>query len=79
VYLADGGGDRIQMFDSDGAFLTKWGTNGSDAGQFYYPTGLAIDSSGNLYVVDQNNHRVQKFGPPPLEIFVGEEEPPVGR
>jgi len=36
---------------------------GSAAGEFTAPTGLATDHAGNLYVVDSNNHRVQKFGP----------------
>jgi DNA-binding beta-propeller fold protein YncE len=29
--------------------------------QFRYPDHLAIDASGNTYVVDSGNHRVQKF------------------
>jgi len=27
-----------------------------------YPWGVAVDSAGNVYVPDGNNHRVQKFG-----------------
>ncbi|MBI5573900.1 MAG: hypothetical protein HY919_05035 [Elusimicrobia bacterium] len=42
-------------------FLRKWGTQGSGAGQFQYPMGIVIDTSGNLYVADQTNHRIQKF------------------
>jgi sugar lactone lactonase YvrE len=30
---------------------------------FYMPAGLAVDSRGNLYILDTGNHRVQKFGP----------------
>ncbi|MFL6229137.1 MAG: PxKF domain-containing protein [Pyrinomonadaceae bacterium] len=41
-------------------FLLQWGTEGSDPGQFTTPTGIAVDTSGNVYVTDQNN-RVQKF------------------
>ncbi|CAM4770672.1 unnamed protein product [Rotaria magnacalcarata] len=39
------------------------GGNGFGAGpnQFYYPVGLSFDRHGNLYVVDSNNHRVQRF------------------
>jgi len=33
------------------------------AGEFNEPLGLAVDHAGDLYVVDYNNHRVQKFGP----------------
>ncbi len=30
---------------------------------FYMPAGLAVDSHGNLYILDTGNHRVQKFSP----------------
>ncbi|MDD3141038.1 MAG: 6-bladed beta-propeller [Lachnospiraceae bacterium] len=42
-------------------FVTKWGSEGSGNGQFGYPHGITVDSSGNVYVADQQNHRIQKF------------------
>ncbi len=30
---------------------------------FYMPSAIAVDGTGNLYVLDTGNHRVQKFGP----------------
>ena len=36
---------------------------GSGAGQFNTPNGVAVDSKGDVYVVDSNNSRVQKFDP----------------
>ena len=36
-------------------------TFGDKPGQFKYPTMIAADHTGNVYVVDQHNHRVQKF------------------
>jgi sugar lactone lactonase YvrE len=34
-----------------------------EAVAFYMPAGIALDSQGNLYILDTGNHRVQKFGP----------------
>ena len=31
------------------------------AAQFSFPTGVAVDSSGNLYVAEANNHRIRKI------------------
>jgi DNA-binding beta-propeller fold protein YncE len=39
----------------------KFGSNGSGDGQLNSPGDLTIDSSGNIYVVDTYNHRIQKF------------------
>ena len=61
IYVADWGNNRIQKFDSNGNFITKWGTPGTGDGQFNRPAGLAIDSSGNILVVDEGNNRIQKF------------------
>jgi DNA-binding beta-propeller fold protein YncE len=39
------------------------GLEGSGAGQLSLPQGIALDSEGDVYVVDRNNLRVQKFSP----------------
>ena len=41
--------------------LQKWGSYGSENGQFNNPTGITVDSSGNFYIADQYNNRIQKF------------------
>ena len=73
VYVADassdrglfGNNDRIQKFDSNGNFLTQWGTSGFGNGQFSGPGGVAVDAEGNVYVADWGNNRIQKFVPGP--------------
>jgi DNA-binding beta-propeller fold protein YncE len=42
-------------------YITQWGTYGSGDGQLFYPWGIAVDGSGNVYVTDYDNHRIQKF------------------
>jgi DNA-binding beta-propeller fold protein YncE len=39
------------------------GGRGSDKGQFDSPTGIAVDASGNIFVADTNNARIEKFAP----------------
>jgi DNA-binding beta-propeller fold protein YncE len=39
----------------------KWGLSGTNDGEFYHPGDIEADSSGNLYVADINNARIQKF------------------
>ena len=51
------------MFDTNGNYLSQFGTSGAANGQFSSPSGLALDSGGNSYVVDAGNDRVQKFDP----------------
>jgi DNA-binding beta-propeller fold protein YncE len=67
VYVTEYHGNRVQKFTSNGIFITKWGRNGGDGssgsgdGQFNIPMGIAVDSTGYVYVADINNNRVQKF------------------
>ncbi|MGA7370618.1 MAG: 6-bladed beta-propeller [Nitrososphaeraceae archaeon] len=64
VYVTDSGNQRVQKFTTDGSFITQWGEEGEDDGQFSTPEGLAIDSaSGKVYVSDTSNNNVQVFVP----------------
>jgi DNA-binding beta-propeller fold protein YncE len=52
------------------------GQLGTGDGQFNAPCGVAVDAKGRVYVGDSTNFRIEKFGFPFPEIFVGEPEPP---
>lgn len=73
VYVADTGNQRIQKFDAKGKFIAKWGSKGSGNGQFggdsvsdVYagPTSITVEpKTGNIYVVDPAQFRIEKFQP----------------
>src|SRR3954447_13542169 len=42
-------------------FVKQWGSQGSMDGEFSNPYHVATDSSGNVYVADAGNDRIQKF------------------
>jgi sugar lactone lactonase YvrE len=71
VYVADTSNHTIRRITSAGlvtTFAGSGGTSGSADGpgngaRFLYPNALAVDSSGNVYVADTNNHTVRKITP----------------
>ncbi len=61
AYVSDEYNHRISAFDSgSGDFVRAFGVHGTESGEFDGPTGIAVDADDNLYITDQNNHRVQK-------------------
>ena len=72
VYIADTFNDRIRKVTSDGVITTVAGVGSASGygdgmqaskGALFWPSGLAIDSRGNLYIADSGNGRIRVIYP----------------
>ncbi len=74
LYVADSNNHTLRKVVPSGAFGTAStlaglaGTSGSADGtgnvaRFNFPSGVAVDGSGNVYVADTNNHTIRKVTP----------------
>ncbi|MGE7114258.1 S-layer homology domain-containing protein [Lysinibacillus sp. NPDC047702] len=65
VYVADSNNNRIQKLTISTNEWRMWGkadgSEGSELGEFSYPTGVTVDHMGSIYVADFGNSRIQKF------------------
>src|SRR5207245_4199618 len=71
VYVADYYNSTIRKITPAGVVTTLAGLAGNpgsgdgtgSVAQFFYPVGVATDSSGNVYVADSLNHTIRKITP----------------
>jgi len=75
VYVADAGNHRIRKITPEGVVTTLAGGGATGRGngthadgtgteaRFNFPRSLAVDRSGNVYVVDFVDHRIRKVNP----------------
>jgi hypothetical protein len=61
LFVADSGNNRIQVFDRDGNFLFRWGSNGSGNGQFNYPRAICVTTNDLVLSCNDKRYRVS-FG-----------------
>lgn len=81
IYISDKNNHRIRMINTSGIVNTIAGNGGTGfsgdggpatAAEIYSPRGIALDTCGNLLVVDNGNRRIRKiaFNPDCLPISV---------
>ncbi|MBI3693826.1 MAG: hypothetical protein HY238_03160, partial [Acidobacteria bacterium] len=72
LYIPDQGNDRIRKLAPDGTITTAAGNgqfgfsgNGGPAREasLASPISVAFDAAGNMYIADQDNHRIRKVSP----------------
>ena len=58
IYITDTSNHRILIFDSNGKRLHSFGKKGNREGKYNEPAGVAVDTSGYVYVCDNHNNRI---------------------
>ena len=60
---------RVQKFTTNGTFVKEWDIHRTTASESFpsgiaaelFPSGIAADNAGNVYVVDAETDKIQKF------------------
>ena len=61
IIVTEAGSNCVSVFSPEGEKIHSFGSEGTNDGQFQFPSGVTVDNVGNIYVVDNNNHRIHKF------------------
>ncbi len=61
VYVTDTNNKQVQVFDSTGTSIFKFGKEGEGEGEFMFPYGITGDKDGNVYVADLYNGNISIF------------------
>jgi len=63
LYVCDSLNHRMQMLVTNLTHHRSFGSKGSENRQFDQPTDVAFDNTGNVYIADRENHRIQTLTP----------------
>jgi Flp pilus assembly protein TadD len=62
IYVVDRSNHRIQKFDSNGKFVTKWSyISTENNNKSFCPELISVDNNGNVYTYDSSSNQIVKF------------------
>lgn len=62
LYVTDTLSCAVRVFDKNGEYIFSFGQQGFKDGEFLYPNGIFVDSTGKIHVADWGNDRIQVWG-----------------
>jgi sugar lactone lactonase YvrE len=73
IYVVDPFAHQVDIYELDGKRITGFGGPGLALGRFRFPSDIALDESGRMFVSDRENNQVQVWGwpsgiIPPIEL-----------
>ncbi|PKQ37977.1 MAG: hypothetical protein CVT59_05170 [Actinobacteria bacterium HGW-Actinobacteria-1] len=75
LYVVDAFAHAVDIYDLKGKRIAGFGGNGVALGQFQYPSDVALDKRGRIFVSDRENHQVQVWGWPKVGVLPSVEAP----
>ncbi len=84
IYVADSHNHAIRKIDREGIVTTLAGTGSPgyvdgnvSIAQFFFPTAVAVDDQGNVYVADSRNQLIRKITPEKIVVTIARSNRPL--
>ena len=61
IIVTEYGNNRVSIFDKYSVYMHSFGSKGSGQCHFSHPQGIAISPTGDIYICDGGNKRIQVF------------------
>ncbi|MFO0814803.1 MAG: hypothetical protein U0796_16410 [Gemmatales bacterium] len=60
MYVVEWGSNAVRKVNAEGQFSRSWGRAGREPGCLHQPWGIVLSRKGTLFILDSDNHRVQR-------------------